>query len=477
MIEHSLFRRMTGRLLLMLLMLSLPCLLFPGLGGRDRAEAGAANRLAVAPTAPATPAAESWTFLPPDWMTGAGHVFSWNSALRKESTEAGLLVAIDEASALAALQAEKSKIDVFAVGAQLSGNATFAIPFPVAKAAYERSGADGALLLASSSGSFMLPLSLLADNDALEGAGDVLASIQTTGEAMDRVPALANAQGLRHVEDTPVAEFRLVVSSNGEEREIADFGRTFVQSTIALGRPVFDMESTAAFHAGQLDDGFPRFGFAPTRFYKDSDGTLHAIVNRSGNGVFVLASRKAAFRDLIAHWSRPAVDRLAEIGIVNGRTPECFGPDVPITRSEFVAMLVRGLGLQDKMGSGNYSDVAERKWFASDVRIATAYGLVSGYDGEMFPQVELTRQELAVLLANALRLAKPEAVWNSAALDGYSTEDQPAGWAAPSMSVVLGEELFGGLLAGRLEPRGFVTRGEAAVSLELLLRKLGFIYS
>ena len=31
--------------------------------------------------------------------------------------------------------------------------------------------------------------------------------------------------------------------------------------------------------------------------------------------------------------------------------------------------------------------------------------------------------------------------------------------------------------SGRLEPRGFVTRGEAAVSLELLLRKLGFIYS
>ncbi|MDO5713651.1 MAG: S-layer homology domain-containing protein [Tissierellia bacterium] len=76
----------------------------------------------------------------------------------------------------------------------------------------------------------------------------------------------------------------------------------------------------------------------------------------------------------------------------------------PITRGEFISMLVKALRLEEKAGEA-FIDVNPEAWYAKDVHSARAYGLVQGTGGGRFePEALLTRQEMALMLQNGLKL-------------------------------------------------------------------------
>ena len=51
----------------------------------------------------------------------------------------------------------------------------------------------------------------------------------------------------------------------------------------------------------------------------------------------------------------------------------------------------------------NFTDVSKKDWFALEVAKALAVGYISGYpDGTVKPNNSLSRQEVAVILANIL---------------------------------------------------------------------------
>ncbi|WP_411675161.1 S-layer homology domain-containing protein [Cohnella faecalis] len=90
----------------------------------------------------------------------------------------------------------------------------------------------------------------------------------------------------------------------------------------------------------------------------------------------------------------------------------------------------RDSGLQDEQGASAFRDVKEPSWYAKDVSIATGKGLLTGDPGGSFrPNAPLTRQELAVIIANALRYAKPQEKLAEASLasftDAYRVPDGP----------------------------------------------------
>ena len=51
------------------------------------------------------------------------------------------------------------------------------------------------------------------------------------------------------------------------------------------------------------------------------------------------------FDDIKDHPARAQVEELAQRGIVSGISETEFGPERPITRAEFAAIMVKGLGL------------------------------------------------------------------------------------------------------------------------------------
>ena len=110
------------------------------------------------------------------------------------------------------------------------------------------------------------------------------------------------------------------------------------------------------------------------------------------------------FSDITGHPNQTAIEALASRGIINGMDAARFAPDDTMTRAQFAAIVVRGLGLPQKAGS-TFSDVKAGDWFAPYVGTACAYGIVNGRSAAVFdPNGTITRQEAAVMVARAARL-------------------------------------------------------------------------
>lgn len=102
--------------------------------------------------------------------------------------------------------------------------------------------------------------------------------------------------------------------------------------------------------------------------------------------------------------NREAIEALAARNIINGRAEDLFGPEERMTRAEFAAIMVKGLGLE--ISGGNvFSDVEEQDWFCGYVNTAYKYGIVSGIsETEFAPGAALTREAAAVMTARAAAL-------------------------------------------------------------------------
>ena len=111
------------------------------------------------------------------------------------------------------------------------------------------------------------------------------------------------------------------------------------------------------------------------------------------------------FADIRNHPSQTAIETLAARGIINGKSESAFDPDSTMTRAEFATIVTRALGIP-QAGDAAFADVRESDWFYGFVNTAYAYGIVKGVsDTEFRPNGTITREEAAVMVARAARLA------------------------------------------------------------------------
>ena len=135
--------------------------------------------------------------------------------------------------------------------------------------------------------------------------------------------------------------------------------------------------------------------------------------------------------------------------IVGGQS--CFSPDAPVSRGEFLAMLMRTLDLPVDR-SAAYTGFADQcaDWLKPYLAAAMRCGIVSGYPGEsgavFCADQPITGTEAAMMISNALGLSAPA--------DATVDENIPV-WAAQNWTAAAGQGLV-------LPLDGSVTRGDAA---------------
>lgn len=111
-----------------------------------------------------------------------------------------------------------------------------------------------------------------------------------------------------------------------------------------------------------------------------------------------------SFPDTAGHTNQTAIEALAARGIINGMGDGTFGPDKTMTRAQFAAIVVRGLGLPQKAVTV-FGDVKATDWHAPYVGTAYTYGIVNGRSADTFdPNGTITRQEAALMVARAAKL-------------------------------------------------------------------------
>ena len=101
------------------------------------------------------------------------------------------------------------------------------------------------------------------------------------------------------------------------------------------------------------------------------------------NGGGAVQANRSTFQDVKSHWSENEVEKMITLGYIKGSNGQ-FRPDDSITRGEFVALMVRVLGLETNPDETDFNDVSSDDWFAPYISSAVSQGIIKGYDDGTF---------------------------------------------------------------------------------------------
>ncbi|MDF2936405.1 MAG: coagulation factor 5/8 type domain protein [Paenibacillaceae bacterium] len=336
--------------------------------------------------------------------------------------------------------------------------------------------------LQSEQGSYMLPaeqINLQAIAEQLGSGVDVQAikiqiEIGEPSEEGLKAAEQAAVQGQLALVGQPV-HFAVKAAHGATAVELGTF-TAYVEKTIVLpdGTDISRIMTGVAVEA----DGSLRH--VPTQIIS-VDGRHYAKLNSLTNGTYAVVQHTAVFNDMAGHWAQEAVTNLGSRLIVNGTDAGLFSPDREMTRAEFAAVLVRGLGLRLEVGASSFSDVSETQWFNGAIRTAASYGLVGGFgEGSFQPEAQITREQAMVMISRAMKVTRlgtqlPATDEGSSLLQRFGDNQQVSDWAADSLASILQSGIAGGRTEQLLEPQAYVTRAEVAVMIERLLRESGLI--
>jgi hypothetical protein len=171
-----------------------------------------------------------------------------------------------------------------------------------------------------------------------------------------------------------------------------------------------------------------------------------------------------AFSDVPpSYWAYQAITTLAGRGIVNGFPDGTFRPDQAVTRAEFVKMLALAIGLKPVSGQTTFADVPTTSWFAPYVAAAVEAGIVDGTSARTFsPDATLTREQMAVMLARALKLSGTVTL-------RFSDDTEIDSWALQGVEAAVAGGYLKGFPDGSLQPLAAATRAQAAEVLAAVL--------
>jgi hypothetical protein len=165
--------------------------------------------------------------------------------------------------------------------------------------------------------------------------------------------------------------------------------------------------------------------------------------------------------------------------IINGIDNETFAPDQSVTRAEFAAILVNGLGLMSPgTGKDIFADVSKNAWYYDAVFIAYENGLISGVGNNIFkPADPITREQAMFMIERAMKITglNAEFLDFTTILETFKDSNQVSEWARKSVAACVKKGIVYGKNGQLLSPKDQITRAEVAVILQKLLQESNLI--
>lgn len=176
------------------------------------------------------------------------------------------------------------------------------------------------------------------------------------------------------------------------------------------------------------------------------------------------------FEDIKGHWAEKEMLQMSARGVLKGAGGRAI-PGDKVTRSQFAAFLVLVLGIDGTGGELPFTDADKQAWYYSSLSAAYRAGLVNGYgDGRIGPDDYISREQMAVMIAGALKLA------GSPLPSGgdlpFSDKSQISSWSSGPVAAACSMKIISGYPDGSFRPGEMATRAEALVMLSRLTGKL-----
>ncbi len=160
-------------------------------------------------------------------------------------------------------------------------------------------------------------------------------------------------------------------------------------------------------------------------------------------GTFSAAETTKTFKDMVSHWAQHEIEVIASHAMANGKdSTDTYKPNDQVTQAEFLTLIDRLLG-----NGKTWSDRA----------------------AETGANHALTRQELAVLLVNALGADVSQ---SAAAELSFKDQDRISPDSKPAIQYAVQQGYLKGNPDQTFKPEGNLTRAEAGVILYRMLQDL-----
>jgi len=166
----------------------------------------------------------------------------------------------------------------------------------------------------------------------------------------------------------------------------------------------------------------------------------------------------AKYSDMPQGWSKTAMEAAVKNGLLQGDEQGRLLPQNELTRAQMAAIMVRAFGSAKQADLSDFSDLKIGDWFHKYMAGAVQMGLFIGEgNGKMNPQRSITREEVFVVMARALKLGSG----NADVLKAFTDTDEVSDWAVDAAAAVVEAGLIQGS-DGKLLPGHNITREQFA---------------
>jgi len=171
------------------------------------------------------------------------------------------------------------------------------------------------------------------------------------------------------------------------------------------------------------------------------------------------ASEEKEFKDVPAsHWACGDIHYLRRMGIINGVTEDTYLPDAPVTREQFLKLIMEAFKLKTDSGESSFEDVDKDAWYAPYVAGGVKHAIAKGKSTDTFGVGEaITRQDACVMIKRAVFSGDSGEESLS-----FADEDEISDYAKTSVSLLAGYGIVNGVGENKFDPNGICTRAQAA---------------
>lgn len=198
--------------------------------------------------------------------------------------------------------------------------------------------------------------------------------------------------------------------------------------------------------------------------------------------IFVLipAVQATTLKDLnqCADYSKPAVSRLAQSGVISGDQNGYFNPLQSINRAQMITLIVKSLGLDKTITpdqTNSFQDVPQTHWANKYVEIAYQAGITSGVAPDQFGvNQSCTREQMITLFVNSLKLEDNEFTSIPSGLidlNRFADAAKISDWASDSVAFSVYMGLISGTSATTIDPKKAAQRQQVAVLIDRFIDK------
>ncbi|MFD0670737.1 immunoglobulin-like domain-containing protein [Cohnella sp. GCM10027633] len=313
--------------------------------------------------------------------------------------------------------------------------------------------ADRTVVVETPLGSVVVSSSMLSE-DQLNGAGNTVTIVIRHADKSGWSRQLTDQVGDRPVVDLSVMSGGKPISWNNSKAPV-----TIMIPYTPIGAEAQHTEQLVVRYV----DGNGNVTPVPSGKYDASTGQI--VFRTTHFSDYAIVYAKPAFNDLPL-WASKEIEALAARGIVDGRTGTTFDPGTRISRAEFLAQMIKLLEL-DASFDGNFADLEPGADYYKEIGIGRALGIILGTGGNKFqPELQISREDVAVIIKRALdRWQNKLPQVSSKSIDDFKDGAKTAPYAREGLTYLLNVGLLQGNGGNTLNPKGNLTRAEAAVIL------------